>query len=417
MITLPRPTYARKLFDIGWNDFARAGCYSICSANPRLEQAAVRRLEQVWAPSRTLVTLSVRSAFDLLLQACALPTGSEVIVSAVTIPHMIAIIELHGLIPVPVDLEEKDSSVLASHVEDLVTPRTKAILIAQLFGHRHCLKAIAKSADRHNLLLIEDCAQAFCGLEFTGSPEAAVSLFSFGPIKTCTSLAGGIATVREPDILGKMKSLQAGYPLQTQNTFRKKVVKYAAFKGITESRYCYGTLIWILRRGGRDHHEAITKASHSLAANVDLRQQIRFRPSVALLELLHNRIVSFDRTCLQQRRARIEDLVDRLPSHLQPIGYQEVAAQKGSCCPYWICPIRVENPRLVLDKLLEAGFDAAAGDASLTVVARPNAALDEEKCTRLSNAENMMSKVIYLPVDNIFSDRTVNKMTYVLMGH
>ena len=51
------------------------------------------------------VFLSVRTALDLLLEAWALPRGSEVLMSAVTIPDMVAIVRHHGLVPVPVDLD------------------------------------------------------------------------------------------------------------------------------------------------------------------------------------------------------------------------------------------------------------------------------------------------------------------------
>src|SRR6476660_1651277 len=55
--------------------------------------------------SKALITLSVRSALDLYLRAIALPTGSEVIVSAITHPDMAEILRYHGLKPVPVDLD------------------------------------------------------------------------------------------------------------------------------------------------------------------------------------------------------------------------------------------------------------------------------------------------------------------------
>ena len=52
-----------------------------------------------------IVFLSVRTGWDLLLTALALPAGSEVVTSAVTIPDMVRIIEHHGLTPVPVDVD------------------------------------------------------------------------------------------------------------------------------------------------------------------------------------------------------------------------------------------------------------------------------------------------------------------------
>ena len=70
-----------------------------------------------------LVCLSVRSAWDLVLEALDWPPGSEVIVSAITHPDMITIIRAHGLVAVPVDV---DLNTLAPAVADLERARIAA---------------------------------------------------------------------------------------------------------------------------------------------------------------------------------------------------------------------------------------------------------------------------------------------------
>jgi len=52
-----------------------------------------------------LITLSVRSTFDLYLQARNFPKGSEIIMTGINIGDMIQIIKDHGLVPIPVDLD------------------------------------------------------------------------------------------------------------------------------------------------------------------------------------------------------------------------------------------------------------------------------------------------------------------------
>ena len=63
-------------------------------------QVAQEKLESFWSEGRNdaLACLSVRSGFDLLLQSFALPAGSEVLFSAVTIQDMPKIAEAHGLV-------------------------------------------------------------------------------------------------------------------------------------------------------------------------------------------------------------------------------------------------------------------------------------------------------------------------------
>ena len=55
--------------------------------------------------NRGIATLSVRSMLDLYLQVKNFPKGSEIIMTAMNIPDMIRIIEEHGLIAVPVDID------------------------------------------------------------------------------------------------------------------------------------------------------------------------------------------------------------------------------------------------------------------------------------------------------------------------
>ena len=128
---------------------------------------------------------------------------------------MLRIIRDHGLVPVPVDIDVEHLAVDPASLERGLSPRTRAVLVAHLFGTRQPLDAVVRFARQHKLLVIEDCAQAFVGTGFTGHPEASVSMFSFGPIKTATALGGGLLLVRDPAVLATMRRLLAAEPLQT----------------------------------------------------------------------------------------------------------------------------------------------------------------------------------------------------------
>ena len=423
MTILTRAIFARKLFDISWRSIFRGICAVIASRdNDHIsEKNITNRLDQIWAPSQTMTSFSVRSGFDLLLQACAFPAGSEIILSAVTVPDMVNIIRLHNLVPVPVDLQATDASVSAKDVAEHITSRTKAVLVAQLFGNRHPLANLGILAREHQLLLIEDCAQAFKGRDFVGSLEASISMFSFGPIKTCTALGGALLTVRDPKLLQSMKSTLATYPQQKRTQYLKKLLKYSIFKAVTDNRYAYGTLIALLRAREGDHHAAITNLSHSLPGNANLVSQIRLRPSNASMQLLEHRISTFNSSYIDKRAARIAELVVQLPETLQPIGFK-MAKGLPSTHHYWICPIRTIHPRQVLNDLLDAGFDAAAGNASLTVVNGPSTSENEaaDACVNSNfcpTASMMMRDVIYLPVDHVFTPKSKDRLRAVLIRH
>ena len=76
---------------------------------------------------------SVRSGLDLLLGALDEELGGEVIVFAVTHPDMVRLIEGHGLRAVPLDLAPSTLEPRIELLEAALSPRTRAVMVAQLF--------------------------------------------------------------------------------------------------------------------------------------------------------------------------------------------------------------------------------------------------------------------------------------------
>ena len=208
--------WARKRIDIGWRDLLAAAGYALF---PGSRATAQQSAERTWPGSDDVIAcLSVRSGLDLMLGQLGLPAGSEVLVSAVTIEDMVTILRHHGLVAVPIDVNPTDMSPSFKDVDRAITPRTKAMLIAHLFGTRLPLQPFAGKAQEHGLLLWEDCAQAFDG-RYAGHPEADAVMFSFGPIKTATALGGGLLRVRDRELLTRMRSAQETWPLSNSRSF------------------------------------------------------------------------------------------------------------------------------------------------------------------------------------------------------
>ncbi|MEM8810525.1 MAG: DegT/DnrJ/EryC1/StrS family aminotransferase [Cyanobacteria bacterium P01_G01_bin.38] len=215
----------RKRLDLGWSDLLVGLRYCLQLSNRRTIEL---RLEQTWASGKDrFICLSVRSGFDALLQALNFEPGDEILVSAVTIRGMTRIIEAHGLVPVPIDLDFTQLAVQPESMAQAVTMRTRAILVAHLFGSRMPMEPIVSFAQAHNLRVIEDCAQAYVGEQYRGHPESDVSLFSFGPIKTATALAGGILQFRDTSLCDAVRECQARWPIQSRLRFLNRILKYS----------------------------------------------------------------------------------------------------------------------------------------------------------------------------------------------
>ena len=89
--------WIRTRLDIGFRDL----CYGLLGSLTLGDRSAIQAsLEHDWSDGNNdaLACLSVRSGFDLLLQALDLPAGSEVLYSAVTIPDMVQVAKSHGLV-------------------------------------------------------------------------------------------------------------------------------------------------------------------------------------------------------------------------------------------------------------------------------------------------------------------------------
>ena len=121
----PRPRRAhlglvpRLRLDISWGDLA-VGMVA-CAWAHDVERRTADIESRFGEGGDALVAYSVRSALDAYLSEVTWPAGSEVLVSALTIPHMVRIIADHGFVPVPVDL---DPGTLVPSAGDLRACRT-----------------------------------------------------------------------------------------------------------------------------------------------------------------------------------------------------------------------------------------------------------------------------------------------------
>jgi perosamine synthetase len=363
--------------DIRYADLACA--LRFCLA-PARRQHILDDLDQLWAGSdHSLACLSVRTGFDLLLQTLALPAGSEVLVTALTIPDMVTIIQRHNLVPVPVDIHP---DTLAPDPDDLrasVTARTRAVVITHLFGAQIPIEPVLDALGGRSILLIEDCAQAFQGPRgYLGHPAADVSLFSFGPIKTATALGGALLRVKDGGFCRRLKAAEALLPLQRRRQFFVRVCKYTFLKWLT------GPRVWSLvagccQKAGMSYEPALRNAARSFGGPQDLLTKIRHRPSVPLLALLRRRLARFDSTALERRRSNGQKLSQLIRSDMAVPGF---AAAR---CSYWLFPIASPCRAEWIARLRKEGFDAAQHH-TLGVVPRNDSSQDSnERAARLLN--------------------------------
>lgn len=384
--------------DIGWADLVFGLLRSVWPADPAATQA---RIEGRWSGAQdTLACLSVRSGLDLLLQAAAWPQGSEVLVSAVTIPDMIALLAQHGLVPVPIDLDPETLAVDLDQLRQAIGPRTRAILVAHLFGSRMVLAPLLTIAREYGLFVIEDCAQAYDGV-YRGDPGSDARLWSFGPIKTETALGGAIAQIDDARLLARMRRIQSGYPRQRRSAFARRALLMAALKFLARPRR-FALFVALCRLQGRDHDRLLYTAVRGFAGR-NLLARLRHQPSAPLLHLLERRLRHADADRVARRAAFARRILARLPEHVQ-IGAR---SQRHA---HWVIPILSAAPDTLVRVLQAQGFDATRVASSLISVppaaTRPQFDPARTRC--------WLERIVYLPTYQPVPDHRLAQLARIV---
>jgi perosamine synthetase len=362
-------------------------------------RGAEQRVLSAWSGGGSgLACLSVRSAFDLALEALSFEPGDEVAVSAITHPDMVRVLEAHGLRALPVDVDPDTLAPRADLLEPLIGPRTRMVLVAHLFGGCADLEPLAQISRRHGLLLIEDCAQSFRGPDDAGSPLADVSLFSFGAIKTATALGGCLVRVRDPGLRERMRSLQAQWPAQSRRDYAARVLKFVGLAALARPR-----AYWFFERSVRLAHQdfdSLVAGAVKGFRGPTLFPRIRKRPSAALLALVERRLRRFDHSRLERRGLIGEYVAAGLPKSLFLPGH---AAPERT---HWVFPV-VAPDRTRLTKFLRlSGFDAATATSSLAPVPAP----EDRPELAPEAAVRIMSDIVFLPLYPDLDDTEVDEL-------
>lgn len=147
-----------------------------------------------------VATSNGTTALHVALLAHGIGEGDEVITSPFTFIASANSILHTGARPVFVDIEPDTFNIDVESLEAAITPRTRAIMPVHLYGNPADMKRIMEIAGKHNLAVIEDCAQAH-GAKAYGQTVGSfgTGCFSFYPTKNMTSGEGGMVTTNDAD--------------------------------------------------------------------------------------------------------------------------------------------------------------------------------------------------------------------------
>lgn len=166
-------------------------------------RAMEQRVAELFGMRRGIMVNSGSSALYLAIELLDLEPGDEIVTSSVTFSTDIAPMHRAGIVPVFVDVTPDTFQIDVDRIEEMIGPRTKAILAPNLIGNAPDWDRIREIADRHDLKVIEDSCDAL-GLTLRGTPtgtraDITVTSFALSHIITAAG-TGGMVCLHDDDL-------------------------------------------------------------------------------------------------------------------------------------------------------------------------------------------------------------------------
>lgn len=183
-----------------------------------------------------------RMAFYYILRALNLPAGSEVIFPALTFWVVPEIARRAGFKPVFVDVDPFTFNLDRTAIEAAITEHTRVVVPTHLYGQPCEMKELLQIAEKHNLIVVEDCAQA-AGARYHGrlvGTFGTASFFSFQMLKGVNTYGGGMALTNNHELAARVRNFAAGEPLPSTRDVAARFLKaYAARIGISPKVFTF----------------------------------------------------------------------------------------------------------------------------------------------------------------------------------
>ena len=169
-----------------------------------------KSLEEYLGVKHVIPCANGTDALQVAMMALDLKPGDEILVPAFTYVATAEVIALLGLTPIMVDVKEDHFMLCPNDLEKHLTNKTKAIVPVHLFGQVAPMEGLMKFAEKHNLYVIEDNAQAI-GADYTfsnGKKQKAgtighIGTTSFFPAKNLGCFGDGGAIFTNDDTLAE----------------------------------------------------------------------------------------------------------------------------------------------------------------------------------------------------------------------
>jgi dTDP-4-amino-4,6-dideoxygalactose transaminase len=194
---------------------------------PMIEEFERALAERVGAPYVAALS-SGTAGLHLCVKLAGISPGDEVITTPLSFIASANAIVYEGGMPVFVDVDERTLNINPAVVEAAITPRTKALVLVDLFGYPLDFDGFRDVASRHGLAIVEDACEAL-GATYRGQQVGSFghpAVFAFYPNKQVTTGEGGAVALGTEDEWALVKSLANQGRTDTGETFAHERIGY-----------------------------------------------------------------------------------------------------------------------------------------------------------------------------------------------
>ena len=373
MIPFNKPYMTGK--ELGYISQAHANGH--LAGNGQFSKQCCAWLEERIGSQKALLTHSCTAALEMAAILSGVGVGDEVIMPSFTFVSTANAFVLRGATPVFVDIQPDTLNIDATKIEGAITPRTKAIVPVHYAGVACDMDAIMDIARRHDLLVIEDAAQALLA-DYHGRPLGGIghmAALSFHETKNIISGEGGALLINDPRFVDRAEIIWEKGTNRSQ-FFRGQVDKYTWVD--LGSSYLPGEIIaaflWAqmeeadaitARRLGiwTDYHEAFV----DLERTGDARRPIVPPGSTHNAHMYHLLLPSLERRTAFIDRLKvngIQSVFHYVPLHASPFGRSvgrsvgdmsntDAASERLARLPFWL-GIEEQLPRVIAEVIAAA---------------------------------------------------------------
>lgn len=179
------------------------------SLGPKIE-AFEKAISGYVGVEHAVAVSSGTAALHLIVRAMGFGPGDEVLVPSFTFAASVNVLLYEGITPVFCDIENETYNIDPLELEKQITPRTKAILAVDVFGHPVDWEMITGVAEQYHLKVIDDSCEAL-GAEYDGRKVGQfgdAAAFAFYANKQITTGEGGVLVTNNPEIARIARSLR-----------------------------------------------------------------------------------------------------------------------------------------------------------------------------------------------------------------